>query len=518
MGTVITFYSYKGGVGRTFAMANIAALLAMNGKRILCIDWDLEAPGLEFYFGPYYSNDKTRRGIVELITELKDNPEEDWRNYCIAIRWNKPFIGSFDFIPAGSQDATYTTRMQDLNWESLYKESQLGEKLERLREEWVKEYDYVLIDSRAGVTDIGGICTIQMPDILFTFATANKQSIDGTVNIINKILKARSEMIYPRAYLNSVPVLTRVDKNERDLQKKWEDIFIKETEDIYGEWLQIGADSGDLLKRVYIPYYPFYSYGEELPVIEDNLKTENINTYFENLTALIIHGLSDTQNFINDRDKYVTDALIMTKKLQTIPVQNETIELVNSFDSYIDLILEGKEHFANATSYLQTISSLQESISQSMRSSTGKLKAVTDSPSKDKLITIKNIMDELANDLDNRFQSMYTFITYLETELLTGLDYYRKGYNLFTNVVYRPLLEIDEMINFKLSLNGLVDNLTHLQKSMEDFKISFSSLPPSTKTFNRVQKKAISIIGFFIDVSGKLSDKSREFISYLNDL
>ena len=47
---VYTFYSYKGGVGRSMALANVAALLARAGHRVLAIDWDLEAPGLERYF------------------------------------------------------------------------------------------------------------------------------------------------------------------------------------------------------------------------------------------------------------------------------------------------------------------------------------------------------------------------------------------------------------------------------------------------------------------------------------
>lgn len=44
-GTVVTFYSYKGGVGRTFALANTAATLCRWGYRTLCIGWDLDAPG-----------------------------------------------------------------------------------------------------------------------------------------------------------------------------------------------------------------------------------------------------------------------------------------------------------------------------------------------------------------------------------------------------------------------------------------------------------------------------------------
>lgn len=50
MGSIITFYSYKGGVGRTMAVANIAVLLARKGLRVLVVDWDLEAPGLHRYF------------------------------------------------------------------------------------------------------------------------------------------------------------------------------------------------------------------------------------------------------------------------------------------------------------------------------------------------------------------------------------------------------------------------------------------------------------------------------------
>ena len=50
---IITFYSYKGGTGRSMALANVACLLAKQqsqGNRVLMIDWDLEAPGLHRFF------------------------------------------------------------------------------------------------------------------------------------------------------------------------------------------------------------------------------------------------------------------------------------------------------------------------------------------------------------------------------------------------------------------------------------------------------------------------------------
>src|SRR5713226_7815368 len=52
-GQIITFYSYKGGTGRTMALANVAYMLAKDSgnKGVLMVDWDLEAPGLHRYFG-----------------------------------------------------------------------------------------------------------------------------------------------------------------------------------------------------------------------------------------------------------------------------------------------------------------------------------------------------------------------------------------------------------------------------------------------------------------------------------
>ena len=53
LGRIVTFYSYKGGTGRSMALANFAWIMAASGKRVLAIDWDLEAPGLHRYFRPF---------------------------------------------------------------------------------------------------------------------------------------------------------------------------------------------------------------------------------------------------------------------------------------------------------------------------------------------------------------------------------------------------------------------------------------------------------------------------------
>ncbi len=71
-----TFYSYKGGVGRSMALANIAELLYSKGLRVLMIDFDLEAPGLEQYFykkdDPLLKKVLAQRGIIDLLLSYRE--------------------------------------------------------------------------------------------------------------------------------------------------------------------------------------------------------------------------------------------------------------------------------------------------------------------------------------------------------------------------------------------------------------------------------------------------------------
>src|ERR1700737_3277213 len=73
-GQVISFYSFKGGTGRTMALANVACLLsAQNKGRVLMIDWDLEAPGLHFFFNSkLQSQFKDIGGLIDLFVDLDD--------------------------------------------------------------------------------------------------------------------------------------------------------------------------------------------------------------------------------------------------------------------------------------------------------------------------------------------------------------------------------------------------------------------------------------------------------------
>src|SRR5918911_3575364 len=83
LGEVITFYSYKGGTGRSMALANVACLLAQMhpADKVLMIDWDLEAPGLHRYFQDYFkgigSSAADAPGLIDLFVDLDKKASSD---------------------------------------------------------------------------------------------------------------------------------------------------------------------------------------------------------------------------------------------------------------------------------------------------------------------------------------------------------------------------------------------------------------------------------------------------------
>ena len=75
------FYSYKGGVGRSLMLANLAYLLAYQGRKVLIIDLDLEAPGQHAtdLFSDALSGSVLRpKCVMDLL--------EDYRTYRKGLR------------------------------------------------------------------------------------------------------------------------------------------------------------------------------------------------------------------------------------------------------------------------------------------------------------------------------------------------------------------------------------------------------------------------------------------------
>src|SRR5262245_31522098 len=92
-GRFITFYSYKGGTGRSMAVANIAWILASNRRRVLVIDWDLEAPGLHRYFHPFLEDKElySSPGIIDYFVDFAMGARSASTNKKTDTAWYEPF-------------------------------------------------------------------------------------------------------------------------------------------------------------------------------------------------------------------------------------------------------------------------------------------------------------------------------------------------------------------------------------------------------------------------------------------
>ena len=309
MSQIITFYSYKGGVGRSLALVNVATLLSKWGKKVLMIDWDLEAPGLENFFDSYLQDVdwKKQKGVLDFLWAKQKKQSAPWQE------WVLPFSTKVSTMPlhllvSGKSNGDYSDQLRAFNVSQFYKKHDGAHIIEDFRNELLATYDYILIDSRTGVTDFGGICTIQMPDILVMLLTATEQGLNGTVKIAEKAQNAHAALPFDREKLLIMPVPARIDQSEYTLTQEWLNKIATKLKPHYKDWVPAQVDINEFMRLIKIPYIPYFSYGEKLPVIEQGVSDPaGLGYAYENLAMLLGKGLDELGEFVEKREKYLEE-------------------------------------------------------------------------------------------------------------------------------------------------------------------------------------------------------------------
>ncbi len=185
---VTTFYSFKGGVGRTMALANVAVDLASRGRRVLAVDFDLEAPGLDTF--DLLRPAGATPGVIDYVRAYLDTGQAPHvEDYVFESPGTTDGGGSLWIMPAGAHRRTYATTLAQIDWGALYEHHDGYLLFEDLKEQWkeIIKPHYVLIDSRTGHTDVGGICTRQLPDAVVILFFPNAQNLRGLTKIVGDI-------------------------------------------------------------------------------------------------------------------------------------------------------------------------------------------------------------------------------------------------------------------------------------------------------------------------------------------
>ncbi|MBK4738927.1 MinD/ParA family ATP-binding protein [Noviherbaspirillum pedocola] len=221
---IIAFYSHKGGVGRSLSLANTAIALAKKGKKVLMLDFDLEAPGLH-EISPFREVvAPAPYGLIELLS-LYTATSDDEKNRTSFPKWileeyatpvtirhakkeDSSGVGNLWIIPASNslwgngegpgdlnhekKRKTYLDALNHFSWENFYSsagDAAWADILARLTSKDEPNgygFDFILIDSRTGFSDPFYVAMTLAKTIVIV-SGFNRQNIKGTKELVGRL-------------------------------------------------------------------------------------------------------------------------------------------------------------------------------------------------------------------------------------------------------------------------------------------------------------------------------------------
>jgi len=214
----------------------MALWLADEMKAKVCvIDFDLEAPGLPYKFEDLQNPADQERlakteGIVEYIDEFNQTgfPPADFTRFYLPFTTSKG--NPVTLIPAGNlKEADYWRKLFDINWQKLFeydvatgysKGLLLLEDLKgRIEAELAP--DFLLIDSRTGLTETASITLKLMADKAILVGINNRENQDGLFWVLRSLHADPASRDLPyHLVLNRVPMQHGTGRKEIDPREK----------------------------------------------------------------------------------------------------------------------------------------------------------------------------------------------------------------------------------------------------------------------------------------------------------
>lgn len=240
----ITFYSYKGGTGRSLALANAARYLARMEFKVVALDFDLEAPGLHYKFSSSQDGKPlpVHAGVVDYLHSfiVEGTRPKSLKELIIDIAVpgaGKPLI---QLIPAGRGPLKeYWSKLSRINWHDLfYSEHGNGVQLFfdlKIRIEEELQPDFLLIDSRTGITEMGGVATTLLADKVVSLVLPSQENLDGVRAVLRSLRRSRRDS--GAGELEVIAVLSRLrqmeeSSGEEDWTKRIRTTLNEEADDL----------------------------------------------------------------------------------------------------------------------------------------------------------------------------------------------------------------------------------------------------------------------------------------------
>ena len=294
------------------ALVNAAVALAKRGRRVLVVDFDLEAPGLDTF--DIFRSPKPVSGVIDFVAEyLLSGQAPKIDGFVSEAAGVGDDGGALWSMPSGAQHAAYAANFNQIDWGALYERHDGYLLFEDLKEQWkqVLRPDYVLIDSRTGHTDTGGICTRQLPDAVAILFFPNDQNLRGLTTVVHDI---RSEVEGPR---RKEIDLHFVMSNVPDLDD--EDSILEEKIDAFRE--QLGFKGEPMI----VHRYDSLSLLSQVVFTKDRPRSRLAREYVALVDEIVRRNLKDRDGALNyvkrlrRRRRFAPDSrLLINQRLEQI--------------------------------------------------------------------------------------------------------------------------------------------------------------------------------------------------------
>ncbi len=190
---IATFYSLRGGVGRSTALAYAAHILAARGRKVVCVDMDLEAPGLAALFGKE-EEIGDGCGLVPILVAIDNGEEPDISKHLLRVSEFEDIY----CLPAGKPDANYARLLRYIDPVAWYHEERnpLYLFIEQLKTRLPFTPDVILLDARTGISALNGPLLFDLADMSIIVFFPHPQTQTGTAALTRALLAAKTHRCY----------------------------------------------------------------------------------------------------------------------------------------------------------------------------------------------------------------------------------------------------------------------------------------------------------------------------------
>ncbi len=194
VGKIVAVHSFRGGTGKSNISANLAAVAALEGKRVAVMDTDVASPGIHIIFG--LGREKIKHTLNDYLRGTCDITDA-----CIDMTKRLGIKDGRLFLIPSSMSASDITRILREGYEVGDLRNGFSEVMS------AKDLDYLIIDTHPGL-DRETLLSMATADVLYVVARIDEQDLLGTAATLSVARRLKVPRIWliinkkPRIYEN----------------------------------------------------------------------------------------------------------------------------------------------------------------------------------------------------------------------------------------------------------------------------------------------------------------------------